>query len=170
MTETQVETLTKEAEGLWNWKQSDYWSSHNNMSLCNTACFSLAVKRVAFSASLLGTESKNIGPFSTYTPLVFKYVVANIGNAYNPHTGTQIHIFLIRFYGKFDSTLTNWNAPQVLSPHQWEEPTTLNSTCTGIMHILQAPCCSRTQNIFISHMNIRALLMQSAQPTEPRCC
>ncbi|KAL3974285.1 antigen [Sarotherodon galilaeus] len=46
------------------------------------------VKRVAFSASLLGTGSQTIGPFNTQVPLVFKYVVSNIGNAYNSHTGS----------------------------------------------------------------------------------
>ncbi|XP_047233467.1 uncharacterized protein LOC124875375 [Girardinichthys multiradiatus] len=45
------------------------------------------VKRVAFSASLLASGAGNTGPFNTQTPLVFRHVVANIGNAYNPNTG-----------------------------------------------------------------------------------
>uniref|UniRef100_A0A096MFK7 C1q domain-containing protein n=1 Tax=Poecilia formosa TaxID=48698 RepID=A0A096MFK7_POEFO len=28
-----------------------------------------------------------VGPFNTQTPLVFRHVVSNIGNAYNPNTG-----------------------------------------------------------------------------------
>ncbi|MED6261769.1 hypothetical protein ATANTOWER_009785 [Ataeniobius toweri] len=45
------------------------------------------VKRVAFSASLLASGRGETGPFNTQTPLVFRHVVANIGNAYNPNTG-----------------------------------------------------------------------------------
>ncbi|XP_014865244.1 PREDICTED: uncharacterized protein LOC106931567 [Poecilia mexicana] len=45
------------------------------------------VKQVAFSASLLASGSGHTGPFNTQTPLVFRHVVANIGNAYNPNTG-----------------------------------------------------------------------------------
>ncbi|XP_014871421.1 uncharacterized protein LOC106935461 isoform X1 [Poecilia latipinna] len=45
------------------------------------------VKQVAFSASLLASGSRHTGPFNTQTPLVFRHVVANIGNAYNPNTG-----------------------------------------------------------------------------------
>ncbi|XP_029911364.1 complement C1q-like protein 4 [Myripristis murdjan] len=45
------------------------------------------VKRVAFSASLRASGSGTLGPFNTHTTLVFRYVVTNIGNAYNPNTG-----------------------------------------------------------------------------------
>uniref|UniRef100_A0A8C6TCN5 C1q domain-containing protein n=1 Tax=Neogobius melanostomus TaxID=47308 RepID=A0A8C6TCN5_9GOBI len=46
-----------------------------------------AVGQVAFSASLLASGSGHTGPFNTHTTLVFRGVVSNIGNAYNPHTG-----------------------------------------------------------------------------------
>uniref|UniRef100_A0A671V4N7 C1q domain-containing protein n=1 Tax=Sparus aurata TaxID=8175 RepID=A0A671V4N7_SPAAU len=49
------------------------------------------VKQVAFSASLFTSGSGTLGPFNTHTPLVFRHVVTNIGNAYNPNTGTQSH-------------------------------------------------------------------------------
>ncbi|KAM8754805.1 uncharacterized protein AB9X84_011501 [Acanthopagrus schlegelii] len=45
------------------------------------------VKQVAFSASLLASGGGHTGPFNTHTPLVFRHVVTNIGNAYNPNTG-----------------------------------------------------------------------------------
>ncbi|XP_030266610.1 uncharacterized protein LOC115577865 isoform X4 [Sparus aurata] len=45
------------------------------------------VKQVAFSASLLASGSGYTGPFNTHTLLVFRHVVTNIGNAYNPNTG-----------------------------------------------------------------------------------
>uniref|UniRef100_A0A8C6UJ56 C1q domain-containing protein n=1 Tax=Neogobius melanostomus TaxID=47308 RepID=A0A8C6UJ56_9GOBI len=59
VTETQVQTLTRDR----------------------------AVGQVAFSASLLASGSGHTGPFNTHTTLVFRGVVSNIGNAYNPHTG-----------------------------------------------------------------------------------
>ena len=49
---------------------------------------SLPVKQVAFSASLLASGHGTLGPFNTHTNLVFRHVVSNIGNAYNPNTGT----------------------------------------------------------------------------------
>ncbi|XP_061592470.1 complement C1q-like protein 4 [Cololabis saira] len=45
------------------------------------------VKRVAFSASLVTSGVLNIGPFNANTNLIFRNVVTNVGNAYNPHTG-----------------------------------------------------------------------------------
>uniref|UniRef100_UPI0037E851D7 complement C1q-like protein 2 isoform X1 n=2 Tax=Semicossyphus pulcher TaxID=241346 RepID=UPI0037E851D7 len=47
----------------------------------------LQVTQVAFSASLLASGAEYVGPFDTTTPLVFKNVVTNIGNAYDPNTG-----------------------------------------------------------------------------------
>ncbi|XP_061572011.1 complement C1q-like protein 4 [Cololabis saira] len=45
------------------------------------------VKRVAFSASLFASGSATLGPFNTETNLIFREVVTNVGNAYNPNTG-----------------------------------------------------------------------------------
>uniref|UniRef100_A0A8C6SBC7 C1q domain-containing protein n=1 Tax=Neogobius melanostomus TaxID=47308 RepID=A0A8C6SBC7_9GOBI len=42
--------------------------------------------RVAFSASLRSSEI-TLGPYTTFTPLAYTYVITNIGNAYNPITG-----------------------------------------------------------------------------------
>uniref|UniRef100_A0A3Q2DNV8 C1q domain-containing protein n=1 Tax=Cyprinodon variegatus TaxID=28743 RepID=A0A3Q2DNV8_CYPVA len=62
-----------------------------NVLLCmispNPNTFFLIVKRVAFSASLLASGSETLGPFNSHVPLIFRHVVTNIGNAYNPNTG-----------------------------------------------------------------------------------
>lgn len=47
----------------------------------------LQVRKVAFSASLLDSGHATLGPFNALTSLVFKHVVTNIGNAYNPQSG-----------------------------------------------------------------------------------
>ncbi|XP_047460077.1 uncharacterized protein LOC125019359 [Mugil cephalus] len=50
------------------------------------------VKQVAFSASLLASGSGTTGPFNALTTLVFRHVVTNIGNAYNPHSESDNNI------------------------------------------------------------------------------
>ncbi|XP_072304586.1 uncharacterized protein [Eucyclogobius newberryi] len=45
------------------------------------------VGQVAFSASLLASGDGTTGPFNTQVPLTFRFVITNIGNAYNPDSG-----------------------------------------------------------------------------------
>ncbi|XP_029994813.1 complement C1q-like protein 4 [Sphaeramia orbicularis] len=47
----------------------------------------LQVHQVAFSASLLVSGEETIGPYNDFVTLVYKNVVTNVGNAYNPNTG-----------------------------------------------------------------------------------
>lgn len=50
-------------------------------------CLSFSANQVAFSASLVSDGALTLGPYTAHTTLVYKYVVTNIGNAYNPLTG-----------------------------------------------------------------------------------
>uniref|UniRef100_A0A096LRI5 Cerebellin 10 n=1 Tax=Poecilia formosa TaxID=48698 RepID=A0A096LRI5_POEFO len=80
ITEDQVETLRREGEELYIFFDP-HSAKTEELEVQNK------MKRVAFSASLLGSGYEIIGPFNTHTTLVFRYVVSNIGNAYNPNTG-----------------------------------------------------------------------------------
>ena len=60
-------------------------------NILNIDILSLTVSRVAFSASLLVDGSRTFGPFNTFSTLVFRNVVTNIGNAYNQQTGNNLH-------------------------------------------------------------------------------
>uniref|UniRef100_A0A096LSL2 C1q domain-containing protein n=1 Tax=Poecilia formosa TaxID=48698 RepID=A0A096LSL2_POEFO len=59
----------------------------NLISLTDNLKQQLQANKVAFSASLLNETDKYTGPFAILTTLVFKRVVTNIGDAYNPQTG-----------------------------------------------------------------------------------
>ncbi|XP_030280388.1 uncharacterized protein LOC115585861 [Sparus aurata] len=80
------------------------------------------VKQVAFSASLLASGSGYTGPFNTHTLLVFRHVVTNIGNAYNPNTGFFIapvrgaYHFELHIYGADEAPA---EAPQQHPHHSY---------------------------------------------------
>ncbi|KAF7198806.1 transcript variant X10 [Nothobranchius furzeri] len=103
------------------------------------------VKQVAFSASLMDSGSGDVGPFNTKTPLVFRRVVTNIGNAYNPNTG--FFIAPVRGVYHFCSTYMDMDMP----------------------HMLQEPCCLRMEKIPSWHTSI-SLPILLALPTVSHCC
>lgn len=41
-----------------------------------------------FSASLVTSGELTLRPYNTFTPLVFRHVVTNTGNAFSPNAGT----------------------------------------------------------------------------------
>lgn len=48
------------------------------------------LQQVAFSAALSASGELRVGPSNDYTTLVYKHVMSNIGNAYNPLTGKKM--------------------------------------------------------------------------------
>ncbi len=49
-----------------------------------------SVTQVAFSVSLYMNGHETLGPFGSYTTLIFRRIATNIGNAYNVDTGTEL--------------------------------------------------------------------------------
>ncbi|XP_007545219.1 cerebellin-2-like, partial [Poecilia formosa] len=84
-----ISTLKNNIEGQ-EWKRVQVDAQEKNLiSLTDNLKQQLQVSanKVAFSASLLNETDKYTGPFAILTTLVFKRVVTNIGDAYNPQTG-----------------------------------------------------------------------------------
>lgn len=51
------------------------------------------VRKLAFSASLLASGEGN-SDYTSGAQLIYKNVITNIGNHYNPNTGSPIRLFL----------------------------------------------------------------------------
>ena len=47
-------------------------------------------RRVSFSASLVTSGDETFGPFNKPTTLIYRHVITNTGNAYNPNTGMTV--------------------------------------------------------------------------------
>ncbi|XP_050950022.1 cerebellin 13 [Labeo rohita] len=59
-------------------------------------------KKVAFSVGLLASGSQSFGPFDTRKTLLYQKIFTNVGNAYDPNTGTFTApvngVYFFRFY------------------------------------------------------------------------
>ncbi|XP_062375653.1 collagen alpha-1(VIII) chain-like [Sardina pilchardus] len=71
-------------------------------------------RTVAFSASMRTSGGAYTGPISVPTTLVFKHVVTNIGNGYNPNTG----VFTARVRGAYHFVLfIHGHASKAIAAH-----------------------------------------------------
>ncbi|XP_030576897.1 complement C1q tumor necrosis factor-related protein 3-like [Archocentrus centrarchus] len=80
------------------------WTAEELQALVHSVLASGGRSQVAFSASLTSTSQwTHQGPFKNVSPLVFREVKTNIGNAYDPDTGVFTKptngLYNIRFTG-----------------------------------------------------------------------
>uniref|UniRef100_A0A672F7P9 C1q domain-containing protein n=1 Tax=Salarias fasciatus TaxID=181472 RepID=A0A672F7P9_SALFA len=105
------------------------------------------VKKVAFSASVVASGEKYIGPFNTQTTLVFRYVVTNIGNAYNHNTGFftapvrgvyhfEIHVGAHGHASHPSGAHIMKNRQQVFMAYE-HQPSGFGSSATGVTLLLE---------------------------------
>uniref|UniRef100_A0A672FY82 C1q domain-containing protein n=1 Tax=Salarias fasciatus TaxID=181472 RepID=A0A672FY82_SALFA len=79
--------------------------TENHVEKKSSSSLQCLLKKVAFSASLVASGEIFLGPFNTHTTVVFRHVVTNIGNGYNPNTGffiapvRGVYHFEIHIYG-----------------------------------------------------------------------
>uniref|UniRef100_A0A8C6MGB8 C1q domain-containing protein n=1 Tax=Nothobranchius furzeri TaxID=105023 RepID=A0A8C6MGB8_NOTFU len=92
----------------------------------------VSVKQVAFSASLMDSGSGDVGPFNTKTPLVFRRVVTNIGNAYNPNTG----FFIAPVRGVYHFSVLFKNGENTFMAYEYQ-PSNFASTTNSITLLLK---------------------------------
>lgn len=83
-------------------------------------------KEVAFSVGLVASGSQQFGPFEARTPLIYKKIFTNTGNAYDSNTGDPCHshifimlIMMFKYIFKHEFICVS----QVFSQHQWMEST-----------------------------------------------
>ncbi|XP_043118228.1 complement C1q-like protein 4 isoform X1 [Puntigrus tetrazona] len=102
-------------------------------------------KKVAFSAGLLESGTKNTGPSNTATTLIYKKVFSNIGNAYDSNTGVFTApikgAYFFRFYGHCHGGTTMAvsllkNGATQCSLHAWK-PNSNGNASNGVILTLE---------------------------------
>ncbi|XP_042565537.1 complement C1q-like protein 2 isoform X2 [Clupea harengus] len=79
-------------------------------------------RRVSFSASLVASGGENFGPFSKPTTLIYRHVITNTGNAYNPNTGVfRAPVRGVYYFAVIAHGLGHASTPTGVSLHKNEE-------------------------------------------------